>query len=59
MVGSCSWSVSPVYRLRSASRDERDAAMGWNESRLRRAEAVGAVMIIVVVLVAYVLSKLH
>jgi hypothetical protein len=33
--------------------------MGWNENRLRRAEAVGAVIVVVVLLVAYVLSKLQ
>ena len=33
--------------------------MAWNENKLRRAETVGAIVVVMVVVIAYLLSKLR
>ena len=33
--------------------------MRWNENTLRRAETIGAIVVVAIVVIAYVISKLH
>ena len=33
--------------------------MGWNEDKLRRAETIGAIVVVAIVAIAYVISKLN